>query len=252
MVPILALAGAAVLVILVKWVSLMLVRMPNRSQVDRLLTALGRGEREEVDEAAKALSGPVGVMLSAGAAQLDAPKDLIEEVMFEKLLETRSRLQRALPFIAVSAASAPLLGLLGTVTGIINTFKLLTVFGSGDVKMLSGGISEALITTEFGLIVAIPTLLSHAFLSRRAKAVADRMEQLAIAFMTELEKARAAGVMTAVLPAPEAPPARQRPPLVPGGRARKNRVGERPGPPGANGAQADHTGRPLTGGGASQ
>jgi biopolymer transport protein ExbB len=133
-------------------------------------------------------------MLSAGVAQFDAPKDLIEEVMFEKLLHARTRLQRALPFIAVSAASAPLLGLLGTVTGIINTFKLLTVFGSGDVKMLSGGISEALITTEFGLIVAIPTLLSHAFLSRRARAVTDRMEQLAIAFLSELEKARAAGV----------------------------------------------------------
>jgi biopolymer transport protein ExbB len=81
--------------------------------------------------------------------------------------------------------------LLGTVTGIINTFKLLTVFGSGDVKMLSGGISEALITTEFGLIVAIPTLLAHAFLSRRAKGITDRMEQLAIGFITELERSRA-------------------------------------------------------------
>ena len=190
MIPILGLAGAAVLVIVARWISLALVRMPNRTQVQRFLTAVSQGRHQDAATAARGLPGPAGTMLSAGAAQLDAPKDLIEEVMFEKLLETRTRLQRGLPFIAVAAASAPLLGLLGTVTGIINTFKLLTVFGSGDVKMLSGGISEALITTEFGLIVAIPTLLSHAFLSRRAKAIVDRMEQLAIAFMSELEKAR--------------------------------------------------------------
>ena len=88
-----------------------------------------------------------------------------------------------LPFVAICAASAPLLGLLGTVTGIINTFKLITIFGSGDVKTLSAGISEALITTKFGLIVAIPSLLLHAFLSRKAKSVVDRMEKAAVAFV---------------------------------------------------------------------
>ena len=91
-----------------------------------------------------------------------------------------------LPFIAIAAASAPLLGLLGTVTGIINTFKLITVFGSGDVKTLSGGISEALITTEFGLIIAIPSLLLHAFLSRKAKGIVHRMETTAVAFLNKL------------------------------------------------------------------
>jgi hypothetical protein len=110
--------------------------------------------------------------------------------MYEQALTTRLNLQRMLPFIAVSASAAPLLGLLGTVTGIINTFKLITVFGTGDVKTLSSGISEALITTEFGLIVAIPALLLHAFLSRRARGVIDQMEKAAIAFVNQISKAR--------------------------------------------------------------
>jgi biopolymer transport protein ExbB len=95
-----------------------------------------------------------------------------------------------LPFVAVSAAAAPLLGLLGTVTGIIKTFQLITVFGSGDVKSLSGGISEALITTKYGLIVAIPSLLIHAFLSRKAKGVIGRMETEAVAFANEISRLR--------------------------------------------------------------
>jgi biopolymer transport protein ExbB len=132
-------------------------------------------------------------MVRAGAGHLDSPKDLIEEVMYEKMLETRFRLNKALPLIAVSAACAPLLGLLGTVTGIISTFKLITVFGSGDVKMLSAGISEALITTEYGLYVAIPSILAHSFLSRKVKAILDRMERVGIEFLTEVEKARQAG-----------------------------------------------------------
>ena len=90
--------------------------------------------------------------------------------------------------MAVSAACAPLLGLLGTVTGIISTFNLMTVFGSGDIKMLSSGISEALITTEYGLYVAIPCVLAHSFLSRKAKSVADKMEHVAVRFMCEVGK----------------------------------------------------------------
>jgi biopolymer transport protein ExbB len=73
----------------------------------------------------------------------------------------------------------------------MNTFSLMTVFGTGDPKTLSSGISEALITTEYGLIVAIPSLLLHAFLSRRARRVLDEMEQAAIAFLNQLRKSEA-------------------------------------------------------------
>ena len=142
-------------------------------------------------EEAGAISGPAGAMLLAGAEHLGEPRELVEEVMFEKMLSTKLRLNGWLPFVAICATSAPLLGLLGTVTGIMNTFSLMTVFGTGDPKTLSSGISEALITTEYGLIVAIPSLLLHAFLSRRARRVLDEMEQAAIAFLNQLRKSEA-------------------------------------------------------------
>jgi biopolymer transport protein ExbB len=113
---------------------------------------------------------------------------LIEEVMYEHVLATRLKLGRMLPFIALTSSSAPLLGLLGTVTGIMNTFTLMTVFGTGDIKTLSSGISEALITTEYGLYVAIPSLLLFAFLSRKAKTVIDEMEKAAVAFVNQVSK----------------------------------------------------------------
>jgi len=187
MIPILALAGAALLVALLKWLELMRLRNPSDKRVETLLEAVARHD-EDLGEKAKAVGGPTGAMLQVGVEHIKEPRELVEEIMYEKILTARLRLQRWLPFVAISASSAPLLGLLGTVTGIINTFKLITVFGSGDVKTLSGGISEALITTEFGLIVAIPSLLLHAFLSRKARGIIDRMEKAAIAFINQITK----------------------------------------------------------------
>ncbi|MGA1391677.1 MAG: MotA/TolQ/ExbB proton channel family protein, partial [Phycisphaerales bacterium] len=190
MVPILGLAGAAFLVAILKWIGLSTVRMPSRRRIGELLAAI----REKDDAKAKALAaklgGPAGTMLRAGVDNLAEPRDIVEEVMYETILVTRLRLNRFIPFVAIAAAAAPLLGLLGTVTGIINTFKLITVFGSGDVKTLSGGISEALITTEFGLIVAIPSLLLSAFLSRKARGLLDRMEGIALSFLNEVARSR--------------------------------------------------------------
>lgn len=190
MYPILGLAAAAMLVALFKWLMMLFLRSPSRKRVRALLDSIARKDRQGAEEAAARVGGPTGKMLRAGVENLDQPSDLIEEVMYERILTTRLSVQRLLPFIAISAASAPLLGLLGTVTGIINTFKLITVFGSGDVKTLSGGISEALITTEFGLIVAIPSLLLHAFLSRKAKGVVDNMEKTAVSFMNEVNRSQ--------------------------------------------------------------
>ena len=81
-----------------------------------------------------------------------------------------------LRFMAALIAAAPLLGLLGTVTGMIHTFRLITLFGVGDARLLADGISEALVTTEAGLCVAIPALLCHAWLTRLAKHHATVLE----------------------------------------------------------------------------
>ncbi len=188
MYPIFTLAGAALLVALFKWIHMLFVKTPSQKKIDGLLNAVAEHDENKVKEKVDRIKGPVGQMLQKGVEHIKEPRDLIEEVMFEKVMSTRLKLERFLPFIAITAASAPLLGLLGTVTGIINTFKLITVFGSGDVKTLSGGISEALITTEFGLIVAIPSLLLHAFLSRKARTVVNKMEKAAVSFVNQVGK----------------------------------------------------------------
>ena len=190
MIPMFVLAAAALLVVLFKWLSMMFVRRPSRKQVTRLLDYIDGSDYASAVEQAETLRGPAGKMLLAGAQHLGEPRELVEEVMYEKVLSTRLKLQSWLPFVAICATSAPLLGLLGTVTGIMNTFSLMTEFGTGDPKTLSSGISEALITTEHGLIVAIPSLLLHAFLSRKARGIIDDMEKTAVQFMNHVRSPR--------------------------------------------------------------
>jgi biopolymer transport protein ExbB len=195
MYPIISVAVITVLYSIFKLINLLILQLktPSEGVVNRLLAAVGNGDEEKSVHIASRLKGPLGRMLRVGTDHRKEPKDLIEETMYEKMLETRQRLRGLIPFVAVAAAAAPLMGLLGTVLGIINTFKMLTVFGSGDVKQLSGGISEALITTEAGLILAIPSLASHAVLSWLTKGFTDRMERTATAFLTAVEKARTRG-----------------------------------------------------------
>jgi len=188
MYPILGLFAAAMLVALFKWIELARLRRPSQSRIRALLNAVADHDERTAAQEAAAIGGPTAAMLSVGVEHLKESAALVEEVMYEKILTAKLKLQRFLPFVAIAAAAAPLLGLLGTVTGIINTFKLITVFGSGDVKTLSGGISEALITTEFGLIVAIPSLLLHAFLSRKARGMIAEMEKAAIALVNQVSR----------------------------------------------------------------
>lgn len=190
MYPIIALALIVALVIVAKFLQLSLVAVPAARTLETLYAAIRKGENGRAREIASGMRGVIGKMIVAGMAHLEDSKDLIEESMFEKMLLVRFRLTRFIPIIAVGASCEPLLGLLGTVTGIINTFQMLTVFGSGDVKQLSGGISEALITTEAGLVVAIPALLCHAFLARKAKGILDKLEHITISVMSEVERAR--------------------------------------------------------------
>jgi biopolymer transport protein ExbB len=190
MLPILAMASIVALVVLLKFAQMSLVGMPAPRKLEPLYEAIRKGEGDEARRLASEIRGPAGAMLQAGAAHLADSRELIEESMFERTLVIRHRLNRFIPVIAIGAACEPLLGLLGTVTGIINTFRMLTVFGSGDVKQLSGGISEALITTEFGLVIAIPALLCHSFLSRKAKGLLDKLEHIAISVLREVERAR--------------------------------------------------------------
>jgi len=101
--------------------------------------------------------------------------DSISLRLDEQLAEESSLLNRGLPTVAVLAAVSPLLGLLGTVTGMIETFQSITLFGTGDPKLMSGGISQALITTQLGLAVAIPLVLFHSLLAGRVNRLVERL-----------------------------------------------------------------------------
>ncbi len=103
-----------------------------------------------------------------------------DDQMFMQLQDDRHYLDRWVGVISITASVSPLLGLLGTVSGMIETFKMMTLFGSGDPEVVSGGIAQALVTTELGLVVAIPALILSAVLSRRAKFYYNELESFAV------------------------------------------------------------------------
>lgn len=96
-------------------------------------------------------------------------------ILDETVMSVGSKLEGTLSVIGVLAKVAPLMGLLGTVTGMIVTFDIISVFGAGNARAMAGGISEALITTQTGLMVAIPGLYAHNFLTRRAENLKRRV-----------------------------------------------------------------------------
>ena len=132
-----------------------------------------------IDLAHKESSSSSRVLLSA-LRNIDRDREHIEDIVSESILHESSQLNRFGSLIIVIATVAPLLGLLGTVTGMISTFDIITEFGTGDPKLLSSGISIALVTTEVGLAVAIPALLFGNILSGWAERIKDDMEKAAL------------------------------------------------------------------------
>lgn len=160
-------------------------------QVDGVLSELAEGSFDGALKQARQVRGVAGEMLQLGVENSTEKRALLEEMLFERILRIRPRLERFLPFLAITAAAAPLLGLLGTVIGMIKTFQLITIFGTGDAKSLSSGISEALVTTALGLCVAIPTLILHGALSRMARHKIGLLEQISVAFVNGVSSLRA-------------------------------------------------------------
>jgi len=190
MYPILSLFTLAILIALYKTVELFRVKAARGKDIDVILDHLRSDNGDAALAHAKSVGGPVGRMLCSAVENAGEDREVIEEVLYETIIKTQPKLERLLAFIAVVAATAPLLGLLGTVTGMIKTFKLITIVGTGDARNLSSGISEALITTKWGLIVAIPTLIMHALLNRKAKGVVGSMEQAAVSFINGVAEMR--------------------------------------------------------------
>jgi biopolymer transport protein ExbB len=187
---IVALGIAALLLAAFKCFEIIGFRVAPPEAIDDVLGDLAEGNREGAARRARQIEGISGEMLVTAVDHAGEKRTILEELLFEKILKVRPALERFLPFLAITAAAAPLLGLLGTVTGMIKTFQLLTIFGTGDAKSLSAGISEALVTTELGLIVAIPALVVHGALSRMAKHKLGLLEQLSMAVVNGLASIR--------------------------------------------------------------
>ncbi len=141
------------------------------------------GRLDEALQACKQLRGSTARVVASAVRNLERDREHIEDIVSEQILHESAHLNRFSAFIMVIAAVAPLLGLLGTVTGMISTFDIITEFGTGDPKLLSSGISIALVTTEVGLAVAIPALIFGNLLSGWSESIKDNMEMAALHVM---------------------------------------------------------------------
>ena len=120
---------------------------------------------------------PLGRILAVAADNPDADREQLELMLDEAVLRESSKLEAWVWLVRIVSVVAPLMGLLGTVTGMIRTFQSITLFGAGDPRMMAGGISEALVTTMLGLVVAIPLTLLHAILSNNTKSIVDTLDE---------------------------------------------------------------------------
>lgn len=179
--PIIFFGATALLIALLKSVQLAKLPRPSARTLEKLEELVADNSQQARALAIKLFEGQHNAYKRIVATVLQhPPSQKRDDMLFSIIAEQRARVDKYLDVISLTAAVAPLLGLLGTVSGMIKTFKMLTIFGSGDPAAVSGGISEALVTTELGLIVAIPALVVSAFLSRKAKAYMHNMEETAI------------------------------------------------------------------------
>jgi biopolymer transport protein ExbB len=158
---IIALGIIGLLIAIMRWLAL--------STADRKVKAQLKSETASTDN-------PLGRVLAAYESNRGADTETIELKLSEAALKEMPGLTKGLLFIKVVSAVAPLMGLLGTVTGMIKTFQVITLYGAGDPKMMAGGISQALMTTVLGLVVAIPMVLLHTVVSGKSRKIVNILQ----------------------------------------------------------------------------
>ncbi len=128
-------------------------------------------------------NNPLGRILGVYYAQKHHNLETLELKLLEAIVNEQQGLEKGLSMLKLLAAIAPMLGLLGTVTGMIETFQVITQYGNGDPKVMAGGISMALVTTVLGLVAAMPLLLAHNLLSTRVAVIRSLLERESIALV---------------------------------------------------------------------
>ena len=141
------------------------------------LAGVGAGIRKQLKSETASEKNPLGRILKVYDDNSSVDTETLELKLDEAILREAPSLEKWQGAIKVLAAVAPLLGLLGTVTGMIATFQAITLFGTGDPKLMAGGISQALVTTVLGLCVAIPLVLMHSWVAGRSRALIEILEE---------------------------------------------------------------------------
>ncbi len=142
-----------------------------------VLLGVSRKVAAQLNNPEASADNPLGRVLKVAEAHPNSDAESTELRLHEAVLKERPDIETGLNLLKIIAMVAPLLGLLGTVTGMIVVFQQITIFGAGDPKMMAGGISQALVTTVLGLVVAIPTVLMHTFVNGYAQRVLHILEE---------------------------------------------------------------------------
>ncbi|MCG6948400.1 MAG: MotA/TolQ/ExbB proton channel family protein [Acidobacteria bacterium] len=155
----------------------------ENSTVQTLSGLLASGRYDAAVEFCRRHPGPFTDLVSALVENRHAPYEELKEILEDTGRLQLMGLQRGLPALATIVAGAPLLGLLGTVIGMIKIFSVVATAGSGITEQLSSGISQALITTATGLVIAIPALFTHSYLESRAVSILSDIEAQILDFL---------------------------------------------------------------------
>jgi biopolymer transport protein ExbB len=141
--------------------------------------------KKQANNKALDAANPLGRVLKVGQDHFNKDIDTLELKLAEAIMAERPKIDSGIGFIKIISVIAPLAGLLGTVTGMIVTFQMITLYGTGDPKLMAGGISQALVTTVLGLLVAIPTSLLHSFTQSSARGIVSILEEQSTGILAE-------------------------------------------------------------------
>jgi biopolymer transport protein ExbB len=157
--------------------------------IERLFTLLSlRGKMNAQAKSSTPGNNPLGRIMAVYLANKDDDVENLELKLDEAVLKETPRIERGITIIKVFAAVAPLMGLLGTVTGMIETFQSITLYGAGDPKVMAGGISQALMTTVLGIVAALPLILLHSVVSGVAKGLNHMLEEQSTGLIAQHEE----------------------------------------------------------------
>jgi len=199
--PLLIASIVAVAISVERLINLKASKVVPEDEVDHLRSLIDGGL---LDQAVDYCDRKPGALTNIVAAALDArkePPEGIRQVVVDQGRQEIPRLQKYLGVLGTIASVSPLLGLLGTVLGMIEVFRVVSSAGIGEAQSLAGGISQAMITTATGLTIAIPALVAYNAFSDRANALILEMEKLALAFIKQIVQQRDRGRSEGAAPA---------------------------------------------------